>query len=168
MKQTKLLSTLLAFLVVFSTQLHAMPPGDLNNVPHPPLTLTGTVLDNSTHEPLAGASIQVKNASTGTSTDKDGKFTLQVDNENATIVVSFSNYITQEIALKNQKTIVVELSRAVTNMNEVVVIGYGTQKKGDVTSAVSSVKSENFVKGAVRDAAQLIQGKVAGLSVSTS
>jgi len=168
MKQTKLLSTLLAFLVVFSTQLHANPPGDFHNVPYLPITLTGTVLDNTTREPLAGASIQVKNASTGASTDKDGKFTLQVDNENATIVVSFSNYITQEIAIKNQTTIVVELSRAVTNMNEVVVIGYGTQKKGDVTSAVSSVKSENFVKGAVRDAAQLIQGKVAGLSVSTS
>ncbi len=168
MKQTKLLFTFVACLFFITIRTHARPtPHSNKNVPAF-LKFTGTVLDAVSREPLAGASVQVKNTTLGATTDKDGKFTLEIDNENATLVISFSTYITQEIEIKGKATLVVELSRSVTNMNEVVVVGYGTQKKGDITSAVASVKSENFVKGAVRDAAQLIQGKVAGLSVSTS
>lgn len=168
MKQTKLLFTFVACLFFIAIRTHAGPTPYPNNNDRAFLKFTGTVLDAVSREPLAGASVQVKNTTLGATTDKEGKFTLDIENENATLVVSFSTYITQEIEIKGKVTIVVELSRSITNMNEVVVVGYGTQKKGDITSAVASVKSENFVKGAVRDAAQLIQGKVAGLSVSTS
>lgn len=168
MKQTKLLFAFAACLFFVVMRTHAGPTPLNDHFFHRALTVNGTVLDGVSREPLVGASVQVKGSTKGTNTDKDGKFTLQLDNDNATLEVSFTNYITQEISVKGQSSLTIELSRAATNMNEVVVVGYGTQKKGDVTSAVASVKSENFVKGAVRDAAQLIQGKVAGLSVSTS
>lgn len=130
--------------------------------------IEGVVIDGRTQEPLPGASIQIKNTTQGTTTGAGGRFSINVPDDNATLVVSFAGYIAQEIDVKGQTSLRIQLDKDVTNMNEVVVVGYGTQRKGDVTSAVASVKSENFVKGAVRDAAQLIQGKVAGLSVSTS
>lgn len=169
MKQNHLLFAFAACLFFAVMRTHANPtPPNHRYYFQRALTVNGTVLDAVSREPLAGASIQVKGSARGANTDQDGKFTLQLDNENATLEVSFTNYISQEIAVKGKNTLVIELSRMATNMNEVVVVGYGTQKKGDITSAVASVKSESFVKGAVRDAAQLIQGKVAGLSVSTS
>jgi TonB-dependent SusC/RagA subfamily outer membrane receptor len=81
-------------------------------------------------------------------------------------VFSFIGYASQEIAINNQTQINVTMSVDMTSLSEVVVIGYGTQSKQDLTSSVASVKSENFVKGNVMDAGQLLQGKVAGLSVS--
>ncbi|TDH27522.1 TonB-dependent receptor [Segetibacter sp. 3557_3] len=130
-------------------------------------SITGVITDAQTKEPLAGASVVVKNTTIGTTTDANGRFTLNVDDGSVTVIVSYASYIQQEIDVRDQSSLQVALSKSVTNLDDVVVIGYGTQKKGDVTSAIASVKSENFVKGAVRDAAQLIQGKVAGLSVST-
>ncbi|MCD8539029.1 MAG: hypothetical protein LRY55_04135, partial [Leadbetterella sp.] len=76
-----------------------------------------------------------------------------------------SGYDKTEIVLTDQRTLDITLTGGSSELDELVVVGYGTQRKGDVTSSVASVKSEDFLKGTVRDAAQLIQGKVAGLRI---
>ena len=83
-----------------------------------------------------------------------------------TAIVSYIGYVTQEVAVTGRKPLVITLAEDNKTLDEVVVIGYGTQRKGDVTSSVASVKAEDFVKGAVKDVGQLIQGKVAGLAIT--
>ncbi len=127
--------------------------------------VTGKVQDSS-GEPLIGASVVVKgNTERGTITDFDGNFTLDIPN-NSTLVVSYIGYISQEIATAGKKSLTITLKEDSKALDEVVVIGYGTQRKGDVTSSVASVKSDDFIKGAVKDIGQLIQGKVAGLAIT--
>ncbi len=134
----------------------------------PPKTITGVVTDASSGAPLQGATVTVKNTSTAISSDADGKFSITVPSDDAVVDIMFVGYVTLSVPVKGLNTLSVKLNKDINSLDEVVVVGYGTQKKGDLTSAVSSVKQESFVKGFVRDAAQLIQGKVAGLSVSTS
>lgn len=126
--------------------------------------ITGTITDAS-GEPLIGASIQVKGKSVGTITDLDGKFSLNVNN-NDILEISYIGYLSQTITITNQTSLSVILRDDTHSLDEVVVIGYGVQRKGDVTSSVASVKPDNFVKGAVRDIGQLVQGKVAGLAIT--
>lgn len=116
-------------------------------------------------EPIIGASVVLKdNASVGTITDFDGNFSLDVPSSNSTLVISYIGYKTQEVSANSSLKIILKEDNEV--LDEVVVIGYGVQRKGDVTSAVASVKADNFVKGAVKDVGQLIQGKVAGLAIT--
>lgn len=127
--------------------------------------VTGRVKDTF-GEPVIGASIVVKsNKTIGTITDFDGKFSLEVPAK-STLVISYIGYITQELTLTDKKPLEIILKEDTEMLDEVVVIGYGTQRKGDVTSSVASVKADNFVKGAVKDIGQLIQGKVAGLAIT--
>lgn len=128
-------------------------------------TITGTVSDKN-GEPIIGANILVKGTSIGTITDLDGKYSLDVP-ENAVLQISYIGYLNQEIPVKGQTTIDLRLVEDTQSLEEVVVVGYGVQKKGEVASAISSVKSENFVKVPTTDAAQLIRGQVAGLNVVT-
>lgn len=134
----------------------------------PPKTVTGVVTDASSGAPLQGATVSVKNTATVTSSDADGKFSITVPSDDAVVDISYVGYVTLSLPVKGTNSLSVKLNKDINSLDEVVVVGYGTQKKGDLTSAVASVKQESFVKGFVRDAAQLIQGKVAGLSVSTS
>jgi len=134
----------------------------------PPIHIQGIIRDFQSHQPLAGVSVKAKRSSSGTSTDADGKFSLDVSDNEKAIIISNVGYQSLELSLSGRTNFSVDLRAVASDLNEVVVVGYGTQRKGDVTSAIAGVKAENFVKGAVRDAAQLIQGKVAGLTVSTS
>lgn len=127
--------------------------------------VSGKVTDSS-GVGLPGVSVVVKGTTTGTITDNDGRFNLANAPSGATLVFSFVGMKSQEIIYKGQANLHVALEEETIGLDEVVAIGYGSVKKGDVTSSIASVKSENFVKGAVKDAAQLIQGKVAGLSIS--
>ena len=130
-------------------------------------TVAGKIADKDGH-PLPGVSIQEKGTNNGTISGEDGNFSLTVTDNNAVLVVRLVGYETKEIPVGGngnaRLNIVLEASNKA--LQEVVVIGYGTQRKADITSAVATVKSENFVKGAVVDAGQLLQGKVAGLSIS--
>lgn len=130
-------------------------------------TITGKITDGKTNAPMSGVSVMLKGTSTGTSTDANGDFRLSVPEGKAVLVLSYAGYGTQEIEVTSQQSISVKMSIATAGLDEVVVIGYGTQKKKEITASVASVKSENFTKGAVVDAGQLLQGKVAGLSVAT-
>ena len=127
--------------------------------------VTGKVKDSS-GEPVIGASVVVKGNNTmGTITDFDGNFMLDVPAKSV-LVISYIGYVTQEIPTAGKNSLEIVLKEDTKTLDEVVVIGYGTQRKGDVTSSVASVKADNFVKGAVKDVGQLIQGKVAGLAIT--
>lgn len=123
------------------------------------------VIKDETGEPIIGATVRVKGQSEGTVSDFDGNFTLDVTDDN-TLQISYIGYQTQEFTVGKQHHFSIVLEEDKKILNEVVVIGYGTQKKGDITSSVGSVKSEDFTAGAINDAGQLIQGKIAGLSVT--
>lgn len=127
--------------------------------------ISGKVVD-SKGESIIGANIMEKGTTNGTITDFDGNFNLNVA-ANAVLQISYIGYKTQEIPVSQLKAgAVITLKEDTEVMDEVVVIGYGTQRKGDVTSAISSVKAEDFTAGKVGDAADLIKGKVAGLSIA--
>ena len=127
--------------------------------------VTGKVKDSS-GEPVIGASVVVKGNNTmGTITDFDGNFMLDVPTKSV-LVISYIGYVTQEVPTVEKKSLEIILKEDTKTLDEVVVIGYGTQRKGDVTSSVASVKADHFVKGAVKDVGQLIQGKVAGLAIT--
>lgn len=128
-------------------------------------TVSGQVVD-SNGESIIGANIVEKGTANGTITDMDGKFSLKTA-PNATLVISYIGYKTIEMKASEVKAgQTITLQENAEMMDEVVVIGYGTQRKGDVTSAISSVKAEDFTVGKVGDAADLIKGKVAGLSIA--
>ncbi|MDR2389754.1 MAG: TonB-dependent receptor [Tannerellaceae bacterium] len=128
-------------------------------------TVTGVTLD-ADGIALPGVNVVEIGTANGTTTGPDGEFALTLSRANAVLQFSYVGFLTQEIAPGNRTTLSVRMSEDSKLMDEVVVIGYGTQKKVDVTSAVSSVKSEDFNRGAILDAGQLIQGKVAGLQIS--
>lgn len=131
------------------------------------MKVTGTIVDDF-DEPLIGASIVEHGTSNGTVTDIDGKFELSVSNGNVVLSVSYIGYLPQEIPLNNKKTLSIILKENIKELDDVVVIGYGTQRKGDITSAISSVKAGDFTQGKIGDAAELVKGKIAGLSVVNS
>ncbi|GAB3647230.1 TonB-dependent receptor [Echinicola sediminis] len=129
------------------------------------MPITGRVTD-SDGEPIPGVTVTIKGMPSGTVTDLDGKYSLEVP-DGATLIFSFIGYETTSVEVANQSVIDVILNENISALEEVVVIGYGTQKRADITSAVAKVDSEDFVQGGVKDAGQLLQGKVAGLTVSS-
>ncbi len=124
--------------------------------------IKGKVIDQAGLE-IIGATVMEKGTTNGTVTDVDGTFTLAVA-PGKTLVISYIGYIQQEVTAADNMTIT--LVEDTKQLSEVVVVGYGTSVKKDLTTAVSSVKSKDFLQGAVNDPMQLIDGKVAGLSVS--
>lgn len=124
-------------------------------------TVSGTVSDNQ--GPLPGATVVVKGTATGTTADFDGNYSISASAGDV-LVFSYVGYTPQEIAVGNQSTlnVVLELGNV---LEEVVITGYGSQQQKEITSAVVSVDEKSFNKGAINDASQLLQGKVAGLQV---
>ena len=125
--------------------------------------VTGKVTDDQ--GPLPGASVIVKGTTNGTQTDFDGNYTLDNVGSDAILVISYIGYLTVEVTVSGQSTIDVVLSEDAQALDEVVVTGYGSQTRKEITSAVTVVDNEDFNQGTVNDAAQLLQGKVAGLSI---
>ncbi|MCK0189997.1 TonB-dependent receptor [Arenibacter sp. F20364] len=129
-------------------------------------TVTGTVSDEQ-NIPLPGATVLEKGTKNGTTTDFEGNFTLQVSDENAILAVSFLGYASKDIPLNGQSNVSVSLEEDSSLLDEVVVVGYGVQKKSDVTGAIGSLKSESFNQGVVTNPGQLLQGKVSGVNVTS-
>ncbi|MCB0636833.1 MAG: TonB-dependent receptor plug domain-containing protein, partial [Lewinella sp.] len=127
-------------------------------------TITGTVTDAETGESLIGANILVVGTSTGTITDFDGTYSLNVPAGATQLEFSYTGYSSQVIDIAGRSTIDVMMS-AGELLDEVVVVGYGSQKEKEITSAVTSVGADEFNRGPITDPAQLLQGKVAGLQV---
>lgn len=126
-------------------------------------TVTGVVTD-ADHEPMVGVSIIEKGTSNGAMTDIDGKFTLKVGPK-AVLRASYIGYVTQEVSVGNKTSVNIELKEDNLELDEVVVIGYGTQKKSDVTGSVSSISSDDIKGLATVDAAAALQGKAAGVQI---
>lgn len=127
-------------------------------------TVTGKVTSSDDGSALPGVNVLEKGTSNGTVTDADGNFSINVGGD-AVLVFSFVGYNSQEVAVGSQSTVAVVLESDITSLSEVVVVGYGTQEKKEITSAVASIDPEQFNKGNVTNATSLIAGKVAGLSV---
>ena len=129
-----------------------------------PIRIQGVVKDE-TGEPLTGVTVRIKETNTGAITDVNGKYAIEAE-EDAVLVFSFVGYETQEVSVGGRSTIDIVLAADLTQLNEIVVVGYGTQEKKEITSAVTSVSAEDFNKGNVNNVAQLLQGKVAGLNIA--
>jgi TonB-linked SusC/RagA family outer membrane protein len=155
---------ILSFLILFVlTNLELMAAGSVLQ----PRPVTGTVLDEN-GEPLIGATVIVKGTNNGTISGVNGKFTLNVDGPDAVLVVSSVGYSTVEIAVGSLTEVTVNMQVDLIGLDEVVVIGYGTVKKSDLTGSVSSLKSEDFQPGAISSADELLMGRAAGVQVIQS
>src|SRR5215831_7858363 len=127
-------------------------------------TVSGTVTDDK-GAPIQGATVTAKGTKIGTSTAADGKFTLSVPTGATTLVISSVGFSNQDVAIANQTSFAISLTASQANLNEVVVIGYGTARKKDLTGSVTTVTSKDFNKGVITSPDQLMQNKVSGLEV---
>lgn len=130
-------------------------------------TISGTVT-TETGEPLAGVSVNIKGTQLSTSTDENGHFSLSLAEGSGTLVFSSVGYITQEIGIREQSSVRVALEQEEKTLNEIVVVGYGTQKKSVVTGAISSVKSEDLQNQQIGRVEQALQGRTSGLTIASS
>lgn len=156
MSAKTLLSAILCFVLAVSVQV----------VSAQDRTVTGKVTDSKDGSPVSGASVQPKGTRTGTSTRSDGTFSLSIGSNVTTLVITSVGYEAQEVSVAGKSS--VEVSFVATfgsNLNEVVVTGYGTAKKKDLTGSVGSLKEKDFNKGVFSSPDQLIQGKVSGVQV---
>ena len=129
-------------------------------------SITGVVTDKKLKEPIIGASVIVKGTTNGTVTDLDGNFTIQVSKENV-LVISFIGYITQEIKVnENQTSYNIQMSEDTQTLDEVVVVGFGTQRKANLTDAVATVDTKVLDSRPVTNLGQSLQGTVPGLNLS--
>ncbi|MDB5110734.1 MAG: TonB-linked outer membrane protein SusC/RagA family [Mucilaginibacter sp.] len=131
------------------------------------LLVTGNVVD-SKGIPLPGVSVSEKGTKNGIITDSNGNFKLEVTNSSSILVFRFVGYISQEVTVGNQTNFSITLAEDVRSLNEVVVVGYGTQKKRDLTGSITSVSGKDIANQPVPDAGQAIEGKAAGVQVITS
>lgn len=129
-------------------------------------TVTGKVTDSKDGTPVANASVTIKGTSRGTTTDAGGNFRIAVDNNNAVLVISSVGFTEYELTVGAQTDFAITLAAAQGTLNEVVVVGYGTQRKRDLSGSVATVSSKDFVKGALQTPEQLIAGKVAGVQIT--
>ncbi len=129
------------------------------------MTITGTVIGSDNSLPLPGVSIVIKGTNKGTTTDIDGKYTITVDGSDAVLVFSYLGYITNEVNVGQQTNINIKMSTDIKQMEEVVVVGYGSIKRSAVLGAVSSVSLKERSSRTYNSTAELLQGTVAGVTV---
>ncbi|MGO4770446.1 SusC/RagA family TonB-linked outer membrane protein [Flavobacterium sp. W22_SRS_FK3] len=132
-------------------------------------SVSGIVVSDVEKVPVPGVSVYIKGEPKGAvTTDFDGNFKIKVQQKEGILVFSYVGFKTKEVSFSGTQKLTVSLTEEVSTLNEVVVVGYGSQKRSDVTGAISSVKSEDFNKGVVANTGQLIQGKVAGVNVTAA
>ncbi|KAB5491400.1 TonB-dependent receptor [Flagellimonas hadalis] len=127
--------------------------------------ITGTVTDES-GVPLPGATVFVKGTSTGTTTDFDGNYSITIPSGSSTIVFSYVGYLTQEVRINQQSQVNISLAPDNTILDEVVVVGYGTQRKKDIAGAISTVETEELVLSSSPSIGDVLRGKVSGLQIT--
>lgn len=128
-------------------------------------SVSGTITDD-TGTALPGVNIIEKGTTNGTVTDANGNYRLSVTSSNAILVFSFVGTETKEVTVGEQTEISVSLGSSAETLAELVVIGYGTQKRSDVTGAIASAKSEDFNKGVLANAGELLQGRLSGVNIT--
>jgi len=131
------------------------------------VTITGKVTDSSGTS-LTGVSVFLKGTKTGTLTDANGNYSLSLNTDEGILVFSYIGYQTREVSFSNQTVLNVALSLKANSLNEIVVVGYGTQKRADVTGAIAGISQKEIESRPVKDALQAMQGKVAGVDISST
>src|SRR5262245_37027606 len=132
---------LLCGVLAYAATLGQAPP-----VRKAALTVSGTITDVQTNEPMPGVTVQVKGHNDFVTTNDKGFFTIQVPDSKSVLVFTYAGFVAKEMVVGNQTTLSVSLNPRLTGLNEIVVVGYGKQKRGEVTGAIASVKQEDFVK----------------------
>jgi TonB-linked SusC/RagA family outer membrane protein len=153
----KLRSFLLLLLIIAGTSVFAQDK-----------SITGIVTDQSTGETLPGASVVVKGTTKGSTSDIDGKFNQMVTPGENTLVVSYIGYETIEVTIGNQSSLMISMTPTAASLEGVVVVGYGSTRVKDLTSSITTLRTEDLIKTPSSDPLQALQGKVAGLQVVTS
>ena len=159
----KIISMLLCATALFGVPQRTMARDVVQELAQSQQTVNGTIKD-ANGEPIIGASVMIEGTSNGTITDFDGKFSLKVP-QGATLKVSYVGYVTKTVKVGNKPTIAVVLEEDATALNELVVVGYGVQKKSDVTGSVTSVNKDRLSKLPVTNVLQAVQGSAAGITI---
>lgn len=156
----------LCVFAISTLQVSAKTTSDNDKIKHETLQnkISGTVSDSS--GPLPGVNVLVKGTTTGTVTDFDGNYTIAVGGDNAVLVFSYVGFSSKEVPVGNNKTLNVTLEEDAAKLDEIVVVGYTTRKRGDITGSVSSISSEKIQSSANKDVAKSLSGKVSGLIVA--
>jgi len=131
------------------------------------ITITGTVTDEGGN-PMPGTSVQVQGTTVGAITDAEGRYSIDVGNRNVTLVFSFVGFVTQQVPVQNRSVVDVTLEAEVTGLDEVIVVGYGTQKKSDITGTVASLPQERLQMAPNLNITQAIMGAVPGVMIQTN
>jgi iron complex outermembrane receptor protein len=132
------------------------------------VTVSGTVSDSETGETLPGVNVLLKGTTVGTSTDAEGEYTLNIPADSDTLVFSFIGYQTQMVSIDGRSSVNIQISPQTISAEELVVVGYGTQRRQDVTGSISSIRESDFNTGVALAPEQLMQGKVAGVNIVES
>jgi TonB-linked SusC/RagA family outer membrane protein len=157
MTKLRLLRLLLFFCLLGLTLTHALGQNKT-------ITLSGTIRDDG-GTPLPGATIKIKGAGSGVSSNGSGAFTIDVPSASSTLTISYVGFVTQDIALRGRTHVDIVLASARGNLEEVVVVGYGTQRRKDVTGSVASVKGDVIKDQPVTSVTAALQGRAAGVEV---
>ncbi|NEU66383.1 SusC/RagA family TonB-linked outer membrane protein [Spirosoma agri] len=136
--------------------------------PSAEITISGRITDATTNEALAGCNVVLKGTQKGTTSDANGDYRIVVPDGNAVLVFGFIGFVSQEIPVGGKSTINVSLKATANELSQVVVIGYGSASQKDMTGAVKSIKSTDFNRGIINSPEQLLQGKVAGVNVTSA
>lgn len=133
-----------------------------------PKTVSGIIADRESQQPLAGVSISVKGTSTTVTSGTNGSFSIVVPNNNSILEVTYIGYVSQQVAVGNKTSVTISMANANKLVGEVVVVGYGTQRRKDITGSVVSLKPEDFNKGVVTTPQQMLQGRAPGVNVTAN
>lgn len=158
------------FILLFVTGMHftaSATENDNEAVTVPPITITGKVMDSS-GTVLSGVSVFLKGTTTGSLTDASGHYSISLPSEKGILVFSYIGYETKEVPFDRQVKLDVVLSLKANSLNEIVVVGYGTQKRKDVTGAIAGISQKEIEARPVADALQAMQGKVAGVDITST
>src|SRR5687767_491078 len=131
-------------------------------------TITGKIQDSETQQPLPGVTISLKGTAKTVVSDNNGDFSIVVPSNESTLVISYVGYRNLELKVGSQSSLNLSLTKTESQLTDVVVVGYGTQRKRDVTGAMTSLKPSDFNKGVVLTPQQLLQGRAAGVNVTAN
>lgn len=154
--------TMSLILLFFCGGIHANNEISVQGIRQASRSVSGTIVDKQTNEPLIGVTVQLKGGTTGTITDVDGNYKIEAPS-GSTLIFSYIGYIQQEIPVNDQTTINVFMTENIKLMDEVVVVGYGVQKKSSLTASISNIKGDDIAKNAVADISNTFAGRVAGV-----
>lgn len=147
---------------------HVSVPKDMFPIEAADFTVSGRITDAADGAPVPGVNVLVKGTTSGTTSDSDGRYTLNAPDGDAVLVFSFIGYVTQEVSVNSRQVIDITLTQDAQELSEVVVVGYGTIQKKDLTGSVSVIDNEQLVKRGTVNPLEAMQGQVAGVDISNS